>query len=190
LFIAAVFLSLIISLTDPVMEPQCEKMERQLSNGDSSTWGVSSSAISILSQDDEGTTVIIPCDGVAVDEVGNEYQVDGAYKLNCNSPTTFNYVTSIKTWRADRCCTYPDWKYSKRDHGYSKAEWGWSCFWCDNCCRSSVKCETTPVELEYCTWLENFDKKLFVNGLTIDGFDWTPQMTLQTSPMSSAPYGF
>jgi hypothetical protein len=119
LFIAAVFLSLLISVTDPVLEPQCEKIERQLSNGDSSTWGVSASAISILSQDDEGTTVIMPCDGIAVDEIGNEYQVDGAFKLNCNSPSTFNYVTSIKTWRADHCCTYPDWKYSNRNHGYS-----------------------------------------------------------------------
>jgi hypothetical protein len=98
LFIAAVFLSLMVSLTDPVMEPQCEKIQPQLSNGDSSTWGVSSSAISILSQDDEGTTVIMPCDGIAVDEIGNEYQMNGAYKLNCYPPTTFNYVTSIKTW--------------------------------------------------------------------------------------------
>jgi hypothetical protein len=64
------------------MEPQCEKIECQLSNGESSTWGVSPSAISILSQDDDGTTVIMPCDGTAVDEIGNEYQVDGAYKLS------------------------------------------------------------------------------------------------------------
>jgi hypothetical protein len=42
LFIAAVFLSLIVFLTEPVMEPQCEKVERQLSNGETSTWGVSS----------------------------------------------------------------------------------------------------------------------------------------------------
>jgi hypothetical protein len=45
LSIATVFLSLIVSLTEPVMEPQCEKIERQLSNGETSTWGVSSSAI-------------------------------------------------------------------------------------------------------------------------------------------------
>jgi hypothetical protein len=165
-------------------------MEGQLSNGDSSTWGVSSSAISILSQDDDGSTVIMPCDGIAVDEIGNEYQVDGANKLNCNPPTTFNYVTSIKTWRADHCCTCPDWKYSKRDHGFSKAEGSWSCFWSDNCCRASVMCETTPVQLEYCTWLENFVRKLYVNGLTLDEFNWTTQMILQTSPMSTTPYGF
>jgi hypothetical protein len=120
----------------------------------------------------------MPCDGIAVDEVGNEHQVDGAYKLNCNPPTIFNYVTSIKTWRAYHCCTYFDWKYSKRDHGYSKAEGGWSCFWCDNCCRSSVSCEMTPVELEYCTWIKNLDRKLYVNGHTLDEFNWTTQMTL------------
>ncbi|MDR1945050.1 MAG: hypothetical protein LBQ59_03015, partial [Candidatus Peribacteria bacterium] len=39
LFIAAVFLSLIISLMVPVIEPQCEKVERQLSNGESSSLG-------------------------------------------------------------------------------------------------------------------------------------------------------
>jgi hypothetical protein len=59
LFITAVFLSLIISLTESVMEPQCEKIERQLSNGETSVWGVSPSAISILRQDDDGTTVIM-----------------------------------------------------------------------------------------------------------------------------------
>jgi hypothetical protein len=35
-----------------------------------------------LSQDDDGIIVIMPCD-IAVDEIGNEYQVDGAYKLSC-----------------------------------------------------------------------------------------------------------
>jgi hypothetical protein len=48
------------------MEPQCEKIERQLSNGETSTWGISSSSISILGQDEEGTTVVMPCDGIAV----------------------------------------------------------------------------------------------------------------------------
>jgi hypothetical protein len=100
LFIAAVFLALIVPLTEPVMEPQCEKVERQLSNGETSTWGVSSSSISIMGSDEYGTSVIMPCEGIAVDEIGNEYQVDGAYKLSCDSPVTFNYVTSIKTWRA------------------------------------------------------------------------------------------
>jgi hypothetical protein len=190
LFIAAVFLSLIISLTDPVMELQCEKIERQLSNGESSSWGITSAAASILSQDDTGTTLIMPCDGIALDEIGNEYQVDGSYKLSCNPPVTFNYVTSIKTWRADHCCTYPDWKYSKRNYGYSKAEGDWSCFMCDNCCKSSVTCETTPLQLKFCIWIENFDRKLYVNGVTLDDIDWTTQMTLQTSPMSSTPYGF
>jgi hypothetical protein len=151
LFIAAVFLSSIVSLTEPVMEPQSEKIERQLSNGETSTWGVSSSSISILGSDEAGTTVIIPCDGIAIDEIGNEYQVDGAYKLSCGPPVTFNYVTGIKTWRADHCCIYQDWKYDKRNHGYRHTEGGWSCFWCDNCCKSSVTCETTPLHLEFCS---------------------------------------
>jgi hypothetical protein len=189
LFIAAVFLSLIISLTEPVMKPQCEKLERQLSNGETSVWGVSSTAVSILSQDEDGTTLIMPCDGIAVDEIGNEYQVDGAYKISCNSPVTFNYVTGIKTWRTDHCCSYPSWKYSNRNHGYSKAEGGWSCFLCDNCCRASVTFETTPLQLEFCVWVENFDRKLYINGVVLDE-TWTTQMTLQTSPVSSAPYGF
>jgi hypothetical protein len=101
LFIASVFLSLIISLTEPVLEPQCEKIERQLSNGETSTWGISSSSISILDQDEEGTTVIMPCDGIAIDEVGNEYQVDGAYKLSCDPSVTFNYITRIGSMKKE-----------------------------------------------------------------------------------------
>jgi hypothetical protein len=90
------------------MEPQYEKIEHQLSNGESSSWGVISAAASILNQDESGTTLVIPCEGIALDEIGNKYQVDGSYKLSCNPPVTFNYVTSIKAWRADHCCTYPD----------------------------------------------------------------------------------
>jgi hypothetical protein len=105
LFIAAVFLSLIISLIDPVLEP--EKIERQLSNNDSSStaWCVSSAAASIINQDEFGTTLIMPCEGIALDEVGNEYQIDGSYKLVCNPPVAFNYVTSVVTWYTDHCCT-------------------------------------------------------------------------------------
>jgi hypothetical protein len=110
----------------------------------------------------------MPCDGIALDEIGNEYQVDGAYKLSCSPLVSFDYVTSIKTWRADHCCTYPDWKYEKRNHGYRSAEGGWGCFWCDNCCKSSVTCETTPIKLEFCEWIENFNRCLRINGEVID----------------------
>jgi hypothetical protein len=73
-FIAAVFLSLIASFMEPVMEPQSEKIERQLSNDDSSSWGHVSAAASIYHQDETGTMFVIPCDGIALDEIGNEYQ--------------------------------------------------------------------------------------------------------------------
>jgi hypothetical protein len=38
-------------------------------------------------------------------------------------------------------------------------------------------------------WVENFDRKLYINGVALDE-TWTTQMTLQTSPVSSAPYSF
>jgi hypothetical protein len=44
------FLSLLISLIEPVMEPQCEKIEHQLSNDGSSSWGHVSAATSIYHQ--------------------------------------------------------------------------------------------------------------------------------------------
>jgi hypothetical protein len=37
--------------------------------------------------------------------------------------------------------------------------------------------------------MENFDRKLFVNCFSVDD-EWTSQMTIQTSPMSTEPYGF
>jgi hypothetical protein len=100
-FIVVVFLSLIISLMEPVMEPQCEKIECQLSNDVSSSWGHVSAAASIYHQDKTGTMLVMPCDGIALDEISNEYQIDGAYKLSCSPPVSFNNVASIKTWRAD-----------------------------------------------------------------------------------------
>jgi hypothetical protein len=172
-----------------VMEPQCEKIERQLSNDGSSSSGHVSAAASIYHQDESGTALVMPCDGIALDEIGNEYQVDGAYKLSCSPPVSFDYVTSIKTWRADHCCTYPDWKYEKRNYGYSSTEGSWSCFMCDNCCKSSVTCETTPIKLEFCECIENFNRSLHINGEVIDE-SWATNMTLEDSPVSSAPYGF
>jgi hypothetical protein len=98
-FIAAVFLSLIASFMEPVMEPQCEKLERQLSNDDSSSsWGRVSAGASIYHQVETGMTLVMPCDGIGLDEIGNEYQRDGAYKLSCGPPVSFDYVTGIKTW--------------------------------------------------------------------------------------------
>jgi hypothetical protein len=91
-----------------VMEPQYEKIECQLYNDGSSSWGHVSAGASIYHQDETGTTLVMPCDGIALDEIGNEYQIDGVYKLSCSSPVSFNYVTIIKTWRADQCYTYPD----------------------------------------------------------------------------------
>jgi hypothetical protein len=117
IFIAAVFISITISLMESVMEPHCGKIEHQLSNDGSSSWGPVSAAISIYHQDETGTTLVMPCDGITLDKIGNEYQIDGAYKLSCIPQISFNYVTSIKTWRVDHCCTYPDWKYEKRNHG-------------------------------------------------------------------------
>jgi hypothetical protein len=145
---------------EPLMEPQCEKTERQLSNDGSSSWSHVSAEVSIYHQDETDTTLVMPCDGIALDEVGNEYQVDRAYKLSCSLPVSFDYVTSIKTWRADYCCTYPDWKYEKRNYGYRSTKDGWSCFMCDNCCKSSVTFKTTPIKLELCEWIENFSRSL------------------------------
>jgi hypothetical protein len=126
----------------------------------------------------------MPCDGIALEEIGNEYQVvQGAYKLSCSPPVVFNYVTSIKTWRADHCRTYPDWKYSKRNYGYNSTEGGWSCFLCDNCCKSSVTCETTPVQLEFCEWIENFNRSLLINGVALEDLD-ASKMSLEVSPVS------
>jgi hypothetical protein len=102
-FIEAVGLSLIISSKEPIMKPQCIKIEHNLSNSDSvsPSWGHISVSASIFHQEDSGTTLVMPCEGVALDEICNEYQIDGAYKLNCNPPVTFNYVTRVVTWKAD-----------------------------------------------------------------------------------------
>jgi hypothetical protein len=62
LFIATVFSSIVISLIELVMEPQCEKIKCQLSNGESSSWGVSSATASILYQDESSTILIMPCE--------------------------------------------------------------------------------------------------------------------------------
>jgi hypothetical protein len=90
------------------MEPQCEKIEPQLSNDDSSSWGHVSASVSIYHQDETDTTLVMSCNGISLDEIGNEYQIDSVYKLSCSTLISFNYVTSIKTWRVDHCCTYPD----------------------------------------------------------------------------------
>jgi hypothetical protein len=55
--------------------------------------------------------------------------------------------------------------------------------------KSIVTCETTPVELEFCTWIKNFNRQLYINGEPINEL-WAASMTLEASPLAAAPYGF
>jgi hypothetical protein len=43
--------------------------------------------------------------------------------------------------------------------------------------------------LEFCIWVENFNRQLSINGIPFDE-EWVSNMTLETSPMVSATYDF
>jgi hypothetical protein len=51
-----------------------------------------------------------------------------------------------------------------------------------------VTCETTPINLEFSEWVENYNRSLCINGESIDESRST-NMTLENSPVSSA-HGF
>jgi hypothetical protein len=101
----------------------------------------------------------------------------------------FNYVTSVVSWYTDHCCTTPKWKYDKRTYGYSSSEAAGCSIFCNNNCKSSVTCETTPINMELCEWVENFNRTLRINGVPMNDA-WASNMTLETSPVASVPYGF
>jgi hypothetical protein len=65
--------------------------------------------IKILSEDEEGNTVLImPCGASLKDEFGNTYRLEGPYNLVCDEMHEFNYITERKVWTTGDCCGWPD----------------------------------------------------------------------------------
>jgi hypothetical protein len=104
LFIATACYSLWVSYSKPVLEPICVRINQNLlfnAENSNSTENTSvpttKELISILSQNEYDTVIIMPCDGSVVDELGNVYRLKGPFELKCDEYTTFNYVTNRHT---------------------------------------------------------------------------------------------
>jgi hypothetical protein len=121
LFIATACYSLWISSSKPILEPICVQINQNfLHNAESisSTKNVTvpttKEFISILSQNENETVIIMPYDGSVVDDLGNVYSLKGPFELKCDDYITFNYVTGLHVWHGDKCCkdpSFPNWPH-------------------------------------------------------------------------------
>jgi hypothetical protein len=101
-----------VSYSKPILEPICVQLIRSLLHNAESN--ISKDLISILSQNENETVIIIPCDGSVVDEAGNVYRLKGPFELKCDDYITFNYVTGRHVWHGDKCGkdpSFPNWAF-------------------------------------------------------------------------------
>jgi hypothetical protein len=60
--------------------------------------------IKILSEDEEGTELIMSCGATLKDEFENLYRLECPYILKCDEMHEFNYMTKRRVWNAGHCC--------------------------------------------------------------------------------------
>jgi hypothetical protein len=194
IFISAVGVSFIDLYTTPKTESICTPMvsKRRLSNQEDQNMEL----IKILSEDEEGNTVLImPCGASLKDEFGNTYRLDGPYKLECGEMQEFQYIIDRQVWHAGHCCGWPgvpgDWK---NPTGSTEYKVNPGCGPCKEWFKAAYKCITTPVHLQRCEWLETDDGNthLFVKRFNndIEEEKNISLVTLTVSPALTTPYGF
>jgi hypothetical protein len=99
----------------------------------------------------------MPCDGSVVDEAGNVYRLKCPFELKCDDYITFNYVTGRHVWHGDKCGKDSSWSSWPHRNGSATVEE----YHFPECafnihCRSCYRCDTVPVQLQFCEWVESY----------------------------------
>jgi hypothetical protein len=182
LFIASACYSLWISSLKPTLEPICVPVsQNSLQNTNTKE------LISILYQNENETVIIMPCDGSVVDEAGNVYRLKGPYELQCGDFVTFNYTTHRDSWSGNQCGgepKLPSWKHRNAKHMVKEGHFP-PCVFCYLWCVSIYRCDTVPVELQLCEWVET-ESYFTINDVRLN----ETMVSLTISPSMDARYGF
>jgi hypothetical protein len=196
LLIAVGLITIVTSKQSKVEEQLCEPLQRipsgrsrmrnRLSNEDES------GLLTIVNEGEEGgnpyTVLTMPCDSTLIDDFGNIWDLKGPWKLDCEEPREFQYLTERLPEHWTSCCSYPkvssEYANASGYEGVGASGECWYCFgfqyW-----RARYKCEYTPVQLQKCQWVET-GVELSVNGSIKE----IMSNTLTVAPAIQAPYGF
>jgi hypothetical protein len=181
-FIATACYSLWVSYSKPILEPMCVQLNQSLLHNAESN--ISKDLISILSQNENETVIIMPCDGSVVDEAGNVYRLKGPFELKCDDYITFNYVTGCHVWHGDKCSKDPSWPSWPHRNGSATAEE----YHFPECgfnihCRFCHICDTMPIQLQLYDWVET-SSYFTINDIPLN----QTVVSLTVNPSTDAKY--
>jgi hypothetical protein len=119
------------------------------------------SLIQIISQTEESTTILTPCNSTLAEELGHTYTIKDPFELKCEDPVNFNYTNLIEVWKNDHCCSYSDadsgWgddnvnTIDRIQKGKNFKRKGWYCG-CYNWCRARYRCLRHTIAMRKCNY--------------------------------------
>jgi hypothetical protein len=192
--VASCFISIIDENYRDNSQEMCVKLEpapstirkRRLSNAGELNM------IQILSIDENGTSIIMPCNSTVVDELNNTYRVQGSYYTVCKEPVTLRYLEEVRVWKGDDCCgsggKYPAVPGSMDGYnGKKEYKTAPGCGACNRWHTAVYKCRYgANVTWEECSWQESPSATLIINGEERTD----AVVSLEVSPLLQTPYGF
>jgi hypothetical protein len=154
------------------------------------------STIQIISETENSTSLTMPCDSSLYDDLGNLWTITGPYKLECEEMRTFDYTLAVHGTRYTKCCGWPEvtdkdglaWAtkgISKGDEGRENTAYP-DCNTCYRWFKHRYFCDTTPVQLQYCSYKDLGPTLISLNGQNVS----SATTSLAVSPILQTPYGF
>jgi hypothetical protein len=129
----------------------------------------------------------MPCDGSVVDEAGNVYHLKGPFELKCGDFVTFNYTTNRQTRSGSECGgepSLPNRPHINGKHMVKESHFP-TCWFCYLWNVSIFRCDTVPVKLRLCEWIET-ESYFTINN---DSLNETV-VSLTINPSTDAKCGF
>jgi hypothetical protein len=152
---------------------------------------LNSQFLTIISEDENETSIIMPCNSTVVDDLGNTYRVEGSYYVDCKEPVSLRVLKEVKKWKSTKCCGQyptPPSEYSGEFSGKREYKTAPDCGPCNKWHTAAYKCtyEDYNTTWQECEWMEGFSPKLVIN----DGEPIDASFSLEISPFLQTPLGF
>jgi hypothetical protein len=199
IFLSMVLITLFVDQMSLKEEPQCRLLHaannqsaafRRLSNNGSKV-----DLVKIISQTENSTSLLAPCNSLLFDELNNTYRIVGPYVLDCSDPIQFNYTDHIQLWENHRCCYKPGipGQWGRKDSIelivdgsdiFAEAISGDKCL-CKQRCIARYKCIRHTEYLEKCFWKE-IPLQIWVIEQEVTIID----THITQGVFTQAPYGF
>jgi hypothetical protein len=198
LIIAAMIITFWIFNSEQQTDPICTELIPSSSSSSLSsrlTNDGSYNTVQIMSQDDNGMTLLMPCDSVARDEFNHTYQFKGPFELVCSDYIDFDYLDLVEVWHNDKCCFDVEWEKAWNDKSINKSDKiqggkDWKarqagCGTCWNRCAARYRCTRHKVSMQRCHYQET-SLSVIIDNIEREYI----QNSISVGPAFQSPYGF